>query len=52
MIVLLKDGTTGLIDNAKVGKVVTIKAKDENGNFVDVTGEVIEILEDDANNAT
>ena len=47
MIVLLQDGTTGSIDNAVVGQAATIKAKDENGNFIEVTGVVQEILIDD-----
>ena len=49
MIVLFKDGTTGEIENTKIGDIATIKAKDENGNFVFVTGTVENILEDNDN---
>ena len=46
MQVLLKNETAGYIEACKVGETVTIKAHDENGNFIYVTGEVIDILED------
>ena len=45
MLVLLKNETTGYIENCEVGETVTVKAHDENG-VVYVTGEVIDILED------
>lgn len=46
MTVLLKDGTTGKVDNAKIGDEVTVSLHDENGMPIQVTGTVEEILED------
>lgn len=45
MEVLLKDGTCGSIDfDAKEGEIVTVSLSDENGNFIEVEGEILEIL--------
>lgn len=51
--VLLKDGTTGTIDDETfegvhpdefVGEVVRIKLHDENGNLIEAEGELSEVL--------
>jgi hypothetical protein len=46
MVVLLECGTTGETDYAVIGNLATVEAKDENGNFVQVTDTAIDILED------
>lgn len=46
MIVLLNDGTTGKVDQTKVGDFVTVSLHDENGVPIQVPGVVAEILED------
>jgi hypothetical protein len=46
MIVLLKDGTTGEVDQAQVGDEATVSLHDENGMPIQVSGIVAEILED------
>lgn len=46
MVVLLKDGTVGRVDSAKVGDKVTVSLQDENGLPIEVIGIVEEILED------
>lgn len=45
MTVLLKDGTVGKVDAAKVGDEVTVSLHDENGMPIEVSGIVEEILE-------
>ena len=45
---LLKDQTVGKYDGScEIGDIVTVQLHDENGNPIEVTGEVIDILEDD-----
>ena len=46
MTVLLDCGTVGTIENAIVGKIATVKLQDENGNFIEKTGVVMDILEE------
>ena len=45
MVVLLNDMTVGKIEYAEVGQVVTVSLNDENGNQIEKTGVVIEVLE-------
>ena len=45
MKVLLNDGTIGEIEKAEEGQTVTVKLHDENGNFIEKEGVVIEILD-------
>ena len=45
--VLLKDGTTGTInggDLGDLGEVITVQTSDENGNPIEVQGELVEVL--------
>lgn len=44
---LLIDGTIGRLEAAGdiIGKICEVELQDENGNFIKVTGEVIEVLE-------
>lgn len=53
-IVLLKDGTVGTINsdtfgeqhvNSFIGEVVNVHLSDENGNSIEVQGELVEVLE-------
>jgi hypothetical protein len=44
--VLLKDQTVGQVEEAEIGQVVTVTLSDENGEPIEVIGEVEEILED------
>ena len=50
--VLLKDGTVGTINsdtqhaNDFIGEVVTVHLSDENGNPIEVQGELVEVLEE------
>lgn len=52
--VLLKDGTVGKIDDstldgqhpdAFIGEIVLVKLQDENGNPIEVRGELVEVLQ-------
>jgi hypothetical protein len=45
MTVLLTDGTVGKIKSAEVGQNVTVLLNDENGNQIEVSGIIEEILE-------
>lgn len=46
--VLLRDGTVGDTDyNAKDGDTVRVDLHDENGNQIQITGEVEEVLEEE-----
>lgn len=47
MIVLLKDGTAGEVEDGKVGDSVIISLQDENGMPIKVSGIVEEILVED-----
>ena len=44
--VLLKDGSTGDVEMGEVGEVVTVATADENGNSIELTDEIVEILEE------
>ena len=53
--VLLKDGTVGTINsdtlgeqhaNEFIGEVVNVHLSDENGNQIEVQGELVEVLEE------
>jgi len=45
MKVRLIDDTCGYVETAEIGDVVTVELHDENGLPIEVTGEVVEIME-------